>query len=196
MIIADDMGPMPETPSLSRGLSDQAAAQGDDLPLSIPLPASLRIDLPSQIDLKAGIIDLIVTMIKARDPQPSDALIHWLRLALEELITNAVIHGHEGDPDLLMTIRVWQDQQQLWYIRIDDQGDGFAPSAVPDPEDPESLLLERGRGIRLASHGVSGLRYFRGGRAAVIILNIDELLAEEITETGKKAAEKLTCDAR
>jgi serine/threonine-protein kinase RsbW len=32
-------------------------------------------------------------------------------------------------------------------IRIDDEGEGFDPAAVPDPTDPENLLRPSGRGI-------------------------------------------------
>ena len=141
--------------------------------------AVLRIDLPSQIDLKKALIDLIIAHINRHHAIAEDTL-HWLRLALEELVTNAIIHGHEGDPDLMLLIQVWQDSAAagaLWHIRIDDQGEGFSAQSVPDPDDPASLLLERGRGIRLAGHGVSALRYYRGGSSAVISLDISDQLS-------------------
>ena len=102
----------------------------------------------------------------------------WVRLALEELITNAMVHGHEGDPCLHIQILVWHDDADLWHIRIDDHGDGFDETSIPDPDDPESLLLERGRGIRIASHGVRQLKYYRGGRSVLVTVDMNASLEE------------------
>jgi anti-sigma regulatory factor (Ser/Thr protein kinase) len=53
-----------------------------------------------------------------------------------------------------------------WTFRISDRGTGFRPDQVPDPNDPDSLLLEHGRGIRIMLDWLDELTYYHGGSTA------------------------------
>ena len=46
--------------------------------------------------------------------------------------------------------------------------EGFSADALPDFDDPESLLLEHGRGIRIMREWLDDLIYYRGGACAVL----------------------------
>lgn len=72
-----------------------------------------------------------------------------IRLAIEEGITNAFEHGHEGlDPST--TIRVEHAiSPEVIEIAIEDQGPGFAPEDLPDPTLLENLSKPSGRGVML-----------------------------------------------
>jgi serine/threonine-protein kinase RsbW len=73
---------------------------------------------------------------------------HKVEMAVHESMINAVHHGNKYES----AKRVWLRFQVLpdrIEIRIRDQGEGFDPSALPDPSEAENLLRMSGRGIFL-----------------------------------------------
>lgn len=93
--------------------------------------------------------------------------------ALKEAILNAIDHGNlELDSDLredddaqYYELAAERQKQEPWCLRkvtvtlrvspeqlsfvIRDEGPGFDPSTLPDPEDPENILRSYGRGLLL-----------------------------------------------
>ena len=121
---------------------------------------------PSRLDAKQEAMDLITEEIVGRGwVTPDDR--PWLVLCLDEAITNGMLHGNEGDPRLDVEVALAVDAKR-WQLAVSDQGGGFTSSEVPDPEDPESLLLEHGRGIRLMRAWLSSLTYWRRGATVVL----------------------------
>ena len=89
---------------------------------------------------------------------------HWLLLSLDEAIVNAMIHGNEGDPSLHIDLELAHSiDEKSWVIVVKDEGEGFTAEDVPDSDNPESLLLEHGRGILLMGEWLDELVYFNGG---------------------------------
>jgi serine/threonine-protein kinase RsbW len=125
---------------------------------------------PSRIDRKQAIIDEVAAVLVERRWVTGDDL-HWLNLCLDEVVVNAMLHGNEGDPDLDMGIALYEDGGR-WVLIVTDQGEGFAADTLPDLDDPQSLLLEHGRGIRIMGEWLDELSYYRGGAAAVLIRRI------------------------
>jgi serine/threonine-protein kinase RsbW len=121
----------------------------------------LERSFPSRLDLKQEALDAIAATLIARGMVVEDDRT-WLVLCLDEAVVNAMVHGNEGDPGLPVEVRVAADDQR-WTITVSDQGAGFSAEQVPDAADPESLLLEHGRGIRLLSEWLDELTYYRGG---------------------------------
>lgn len=71
-----------------------------------------------------------------------------IRLALEEALTNAVRHGNKNDPTRLVTLECAISDHET-TLAVQDQGEGFDPSAVPDPTAAENLDIPSGRGLML-----------------------------------------------
>ena len=44
--------------------------------------------------------------------------LNWLHLCLEETLVNAMVHGNEGDPDLPVTVTIWDDGDigNWWFV--------------------------------------------------------------------------------
>lgn len=91
----------------------------------------------------------------------------WLVLCLDEALTNAMLHGNEGDPRLEVDAQLAVDARR-WHLAISDQGQGFRARDVPAADDATSLLLEHGRGIHLMRSWLSSLTYWRGGTTVVL----------------------------
>ena len=119
---------------------------------------------PSRIDLKQQIMDELVDLLIGRGWVAEDDRA-WLYLCFDEVVVNAMLHGNEGDPRLEVTLTVRADDQR-WVVTVADQGEGFSESAIPDPAQPESLMLEHGRGIRIMQEWLDDLSYYRGGSVA------------------------------
>lgn len=121
---------------------------------------------PSRLDAKQPAIDAVSGLLIGRGWVVEEDR-SWLVLCLDEAVTNAMLHGNEGDPRLAVDVAVADDGRR-WQVAVSDQGPGFPPSAVPDPDDPASLLLEHGRGIRLMKSWLNSLTYWRGGATVVM----------------------------
>lgn len=132
-----------------------------------PVPQhSVLIDrVPSLIQVKEQLIDRYAALVETQGWVPATELAWW-QLCLEELLTNAMLHGNEGDPDLLVEVEFGCDDQ-AWTCRITDHGEGFDPSAQRlSSGDDDTLLREHGRGIVLVREWVDDLRYYDSGRTA------------------------------
>lgn len=119
------------------------------------------------------VIEIPSTLVAAKEPEAAilkdaeargyceDALFA-VKLALEEAMTNAVKHGNNNDPAKRITVRYAVTEEKLVVI-VADQGNGFAPEAVPDPTTPERLPLPDGRGIMLMHAYMDDVRYRNNG---------------------------------
>ena len=121
---------------------------------------------PSRIDRKQAFIDEVTAQFMVRS-WISDGDRHWLQLCLDEVVVNAMLHGNQGDPDLKVEISLYQDGDH-WLLIVSDEGEGFSLAELPDLEDPQSLLLEHGRGIRIMNEWLDRLAYYRHGASAVL----------------------------
>jgi len=72
--------------------------------------------------------------------------IYWVVTALREALANAVRHGNRLEPTRKVLVEYSVDGCQV-TIRVDDEGEGFDPTSIPDPTNPENLLRPSGRGI-------------------------------------------------
>jgi serine/threonine-protein kinase RsbW len=90
-----------------------------------------------------------------------------IRLALEEAIVNAIIHGHHGDPSKLVHLR-YQLNDACLLAEVADEGAGFLPDLVPDPLAPENLEREGGRGLFLMRSYMTWVRYNDAGNCVTL----------------------------
>ena len=81
-----------------------------------------------------------------------------LLLAVTEATTNAIIHANKCDVNKLVSVDVTVDKTKI-IIKISDEGEGFDPSKIPDPTQPENLLKDSGRGVYLMRVYMDELKY-------------------------------------
>ena len=113
--------------------------------------------------------------------------------ALEEALLNSLYHGNLGVRSELKEIdhdefynqanerRValpWSDRRIRVQVRISseemevsirDEGDGFDPSKLPDPTDPENLDRPCGRGVMLMRAFMDDVRYNATGNEVTLV---------------------------
>ena len=74
--------------------------------------------------------------------------LHRVGIALRECMVNAVVHGNRYNSRKKVHLKVIRTLESLTIV-IGDEGDGFDPTAVPDPLAGENLLRGSGRGVML-----------------------------------------------
>ncbi len=71
-----------------------------------------------------------------------------VKLALEEVLINAIKHGNKYDSNKSVNVAHEIDEHQAVFT-ITDEGEGFRPTDVPDPTADENLEKPCGRGLML-----------------------------------------------
>lgn len=97
-----------------------------------------------------------------------EELIFDIHVGFEEALRNAMIHGNKMDPSKKVTVETEKTEGAV-VISVEDEGDGFEPSKLPDPTLEENLLKESGRGVYLIRHLMDEVKYENGGRKVIMI---------------------------
>ena len=100
-----------------------------------------------------------------------DELLARIRLALNEAVTNAIIHGNKEDQAKSVSISSSFNKEKL-EVSVQDEGPGFDPSSLPDPLESENLLKESGRGVFLIKQYSDDLMFSEGGRKLTMRFNL------------------------
>lgn len=69
-------------------------------------------------------------------------------VATLEAVNNAITHGNKADPQKFVEVELSYRNNQI-IITVSDEGQGFNPSAIPDPTKPENIEELSGRGVFL-----------------------------------------------
>lgn len=67
-------------------------------------------------------------------------------VCVTEAANNAIMHGNKYDEKKSFGINVSKEGGSL-VCRIEDEGGGFDPTAIPDPTEAGELLKDHGRGV-------------------------------------------------
>jgi len=86
-----------------------------------------------------------------------------LLLALSEAVTNAIVHGNKEQAEKSVNVEVRVEDSSV-QMEVQDEGEGFDPSAIPDPRAKENLLAEGGRGLFLIETYADSIDYLDRGR--------------------------------
>lgn len=123
----------------------------------------LRLDVTLAADREAvdGLIDRIMETVT--DMSCATGKEFQIRLALDEALTNALVHGCRNDPTKEIQCCVACDEERGMLIVVRDPGPGFDPSSVPSPVMGQNILATHGRGIYLINQLVDEVRFERGG---------------------------------
>lgn len=124
-----------------------------------------------KLDEKDPIIVRIIQLLEEHRLLQDEKSKCTMRLCMDEALVNAVKHGNKHDESKCVQVTLYVDHHR-WGLRVEDEGCGFAPADVPDPEDDESLMLERGRGVLLMSEYMDEVTYYHGGRCLLMVKQV------------------------
>jgi anti-sigma regulatory factor (Ser/Thr protein kinase) len=117
--------------------------------------------MPSEIKAISPLVDRLMRLIKgSRCVAGNEPAVE---LALDEALDNAVVHGNRMDRQKLVQVLCRCEPGKGISVVVKDQGQGFDPSAVPDPTAPANIGAEHGRGIWLMKSVMDEVSFERGG---------------------------------
>lgn len=85
-----------------------------------------------------------------------------IRLAMDEAVANGLKHGNGEDPAKRVQIR-YQIDAHGFEATVEDEGNGFDPSKVPDPTHAQYIERPCGRGVMLMRAYMSDVVYHAEG---------------------------------
>jgi serine/threonine-protein kinase RsbW len=121
--------------------------------------------IPSETTEAHRVQQLMVEQLKASAFGERD--IFAIKLAVEEALVNAMKHGNQLDRSKKVRIS-FHIAEDVFYIRIGDEGKGFDPQDVPDPTEEENLERPCGRGLLLMRYYMNEVRFSDRGSTVVM----------------------------
>jgi anti-sigma regulatory factor (Ser/Thr protein kinase) len=133
--------------------------------LSGLLPAcsacKLDVTISADPDAISGVVDGVLQI--AREMKCAEGNEYQIELALREALANAIVHGCNNDPTKKVECCVACNEASDIVIVVRDPGQGFAPSAIPNPLAAENLHSSHGRGIYLIDQLMDEVSFDRNG---------------------------------
>ncbi len=124
-----------------------------------------EVTIPSETSEGQAVQARIVEALEVREYPEKD--VFSVRLALEEALVNAIKHGNRMSPDKSVEIKCWISDERV-RIEIQDEGEGFDRSHVPDPTLLENLERPCGRGIMLMGAFMNLIEYNEQGNKVIL----------------------------
>ena len=126
-----------------------------------------------------GILDYLIKRVEKVglvNPESSN-----LFIALDEAFVNAVKHGNKFDVAKLVRISADVSPKEARFT-VEDEGEGFDISAIPDPLDPENLFKTSGRGVLIIHNVMDEVKYNERGNRVEMVKKSENIKDVELTQ--------------
>jgi CheY-like chemotaxis protein len=140
----------------------------------------IEFELPSDLKLMDGVLHYLIQRVAALGVIKPDA--SNLFTALDEAFVNAVKHGNKHDHSKLVRITADLSSKEARFT-VEDEGEGFNVSDIPDPRDPENLFKTSGRGVLLIYNIMDEVAYNERGNRLTMVKRPDQTLEHELIES-------------
>ena len=128
----------------------------------------MRLDVPSDLGVVGEAVELVASHLPAGTLSPR-RLSYNFRTALAEALGNAIRYGTGEDPTKVVRVRV-ELGRDVVRIHVQDGGNGFDRSHLPDPTRPENVEREDGRGLFVIRHLVDDVVFNEKGNGICLTL--------------------------
>jgi len=129
----------------------------------LPACSACKLDVTISANPNAisGVVDGVMQI--AREMKCAEGKEYEVELALREALANAIVHGCNNDPTKKVECCVACTESSDVVIIVRDPGEGFVPTAVPNPLAAENLHSNHGRGIYLINQLMDEVSFERNG---------------------------------
>ncbi len=137
-------------------------------PASHPFPGArevLTLEVESRLAERESVIDSVLRTIEKHGFHPDE---YFERLCLDEMISNAIVHGNSGDANKKVRVRVFCSRDH-WGWEVIDEGSGFDWQGLLKKLDSGiDHDQDSGRGIPLVI-AAGGLEFLEDGRRVRVV---------------------------
>jgi serine/threonine-protein kinase RsbW len=126
----------------------------------------VEIEIPSVVELMNPTLSYLTERVEKLGV--IDSATSNLFIALDEAFANAIRHGNKLDPSKMVRIVADLSVGEASFT-IEDEGEGFDLSSIPDPRDPINLMKASGRGVFFISSIMDEVRYNDRGNKITMI---------------------------
>jgi serine/threonine-protein kinase RsbW len=125
------------------------------------LTTVLDLSMPGAKDAVSGVTDTVSAAL-TRLNVPEEKCME-IALAVQEALANAVIHGCQNDASKQIRCRLEWHRDGRIVIVVTDPGSGFRVEDVADPNRPEGVYADHGRGVYLIRQLMDEVHFENGG---------------------------------
>jgi serine/threonine-protein kinase RsbW len=126
----------------------------------------MKTKIPNDSHLLKEVSKKFIAVLK--DRKVDESIIFDVHVAFEEALRNAMIHGNKMDPQKMVLVDAELENDRV-VICVEDEGEGFDHSGLPDPTLNENILRESGRGVYMMNHLMDSVVYESGGKRVVMV---------------------------
>jgi serine/threonine-protein kinase RsbW len=126
----------------------------------------IEFELPSAITLMHSVLNYLLGRVEKMgviQPEKSNVFI-----ALDEAFVNAVKHGNKFNPDKMVRVTAEVSPREARFT-VEDEGEGFDVTQIPDPLDPANLFKTSGRGVLLMYNIMDEVKYNERGNRLTLV---------------------------
>lgn len=125
----------------------------------------LNLTISSDIENLKLVENFLDTLIK--EFKLETELFGKVTLAAIEAINNACYWGGQNDSQKKVVIETWIENNQV-FISIEDEGEGFDYTLIPDPTVPQNIKKENRRGLYLMKTLSDNLEFQNNGSKVIM----------------------------
>ena len=129
-------------------------------------PRTVRIDIASRFEM-LEMVQTVLSHVTGLLRLDDDAA-HYVSVAIRESVVNAIKHGNQHDESKRVSV-VFTIHPAALEVKVQDQGAGFDPEAVPNPIAEENLLKAYGRGIFFMRSFMDEVTYSFPARGGTVV---------------------------
>ncbi|NIW38566.1 MAG: SpoIIE family protein phosphatase [Gemmatimonadetes bacterium] len=151
----------------------------------------INLELPSDLSIIEHVVSLLAGCARDYRSYGPRTLVN-LRVALSEVLSNAIQYGNDADRDKKVRLRASVDAWRI-KVQVTDEGPGFDHSRLPDPRHDDALELSRGRGLFLLRQLADDLAFNERGNSVTVTLRSEweEATVGESVRPASRDAEAL-----
>ena len=130
--------------------------------------AEFVLELPSDLRVIEAAVSYLVGRCRAYAFEGPRLDLNF-RVSVTEALANAVLYGNAHDPAKTVRVVVALEEHRV-VVCVEDEGEGFDPSSVPDPTEPENLQATGGRGLFLIRNLMDEIEFSERGNSVRMVL--------------------------
>lgn len=134
-------------------------------------------EIVNDLKIKEVMLDDIVECV-SKESNLNISDLFELRLCLDEVLTNCVLHGNKLSPDKKVYVCVTNHDSVMDFL-ISDEGEGFPETKLQNLDQPTAWFNENGRGLFLIAQLMDNVIYFNNGKSVLMKKDMNKYRKKE-----------------